>query len=64
VLADNVGGTFNGSHLMHPSVVEGTLLTNARVRADGARLEDITATILHRYGVALEPGMSGHPIFD
>lgn len=64
VLSDNAGGTFNGSHLMHPSVVEGVLLTNARVRSEGARLEDITATILHRYGVPLEPGMTGRPIFE
>ncbi len=64
VLSDNAGGTFNGSHLMHPSVVEGVLLTNARVRSERARLEDITATILHRYGVALEPGMTGRPLFE
>ncbi|MEZ6015362.1 MAG: alkaline phosphatase family protein [Planctomycetota bacterium] len=64
VLSDNLGGTFNGSHLMHPSVVEGVLLTNRRVSAPRPKLEDITATILKRYGVAPEPGMVGHAIFD
>ena len=64
VLSDNLGGTFNGSHLMHPSVVEGVVLTNARVRGERAALEDITATILQRYGLPLEPGMTGRSVIE
>jgi len=64
VLSDNRGGTFNGSHLMHPSVVEGVLLTNARLRSDRAKLEDITATLLTRYGLPLEPGMTGRSVIE
>jgi len=62
VLSDNVGGTFNGSHLMHPSVVNGVLLTNQPVRIEDPRLEDLTTTILDLYGVAPAEGMVGRPI--
>ena len=64
VLSDNVGGTFNGSHLMHPSVVNGVLLTNTPVRIEDPRLEDLTTTILDLYGVAPAEGMVGRPILS
>jgi len=63
-LADNLGGTFNGSHLMHPSVVEGVLLTNGRVANGALTLEDLTATLLRRYGVAPESGMTGRAVVE
>ncbi|MEM6675864.1 MAG: alkaline phosphatase family protein [Planctomycetota bacterium] len=62
VLTDNLGGTFNGSHLMHPSVVNGVLLTNRPVSLRDPRLEDLTVTILHAYGVDPTPEMVGRPI--
>lgn len=62
VLADNLGGTFNGSHLMSPDVVPGLLLTNRTVREGSHRLEDLTVEILRQYGIAPESGMRGTPV--
>ncbi|QDV09393.1 Type I phosphodiesterase / nucleotide pyrophosphatase [Planctomycetes bacterium Poly30] len=62
VLTDNVGGTFNGSHLMHPSVVSGTLLVNRRVTVEDPRLEDLTTSILDAYDVPADPAMTGRPV--
>lgn len=62
VLTDNLGGTFNGSHLMHPSVVSGTLLVNRRVTVDDPRLEDLTTSILDAYDVQPDPAMTGRPV--
>lgn len=59
VLTDNLGGTFNGSHLMHPSVVGGVLLTNRPVLLEDPRLEDLTVTILRAYGVEPDRAMVG-----
>jgi predicted AlkP superfamily phosphohydrolase/phosphomutase len=64
VLSDNLGGTFNGSHLMDPRVVAGTLLTNARVANASPRLEDLTVEILRIYGIQPAPGMKGQPVFE
>ena len=64
VLSDNVGGTFNGSHLMHPSVVHGVLVTNRPVSLQDPALEDLTTTILRAYGVETAPGTVGRPIFS
>lgn len=62
VLSDNLGGTFNGSHLMDPSVVSGILITNGEVELADPRLEDLTAEILKRYDVRPSPGMVGRPV--
>lgn len=64
-LSDNDrGGTFNGSHLMAPDVVAGSLLSNRKV-ADGAhKLEDLTVEILRRYGIQPGKGMKGHPVLE
>lgn len=62
VLVDNLGGTFNGSHLMAPEVVPGLLLSNRAVGEGTHRLEDLTVEILKQYGIAPEPGMSGSPV--
>lgn len=62
VLEDNLGGTFNGSHLMSPDVVPGVLLTNRKVREGAHRLEDLTVEILKQYGIAPEPDMHGAPV--
>ena len=62
VLEDNMGGTFNGSHLMDPRVVSGVLLTNGQVGLEDARLEDLTVELLRQYGVQPSPGMVGRPV--
>jgi predicted AlkP superfamily phosphohydrolase/phosphomutase len=62
VIEDNMGGTFNGSHLMDPRVVSGILLTNGQVGLEDARLEDLTVELLRQYGVAPAPGMVGRPV--
>ncbi len=59
VLTDNLGGTFNGSHLMAPEVVPGTLLANRPVRGGPRGLTDLTAEILIRYGLDLPPDVQG-----
>lgn len=62
VLEDNLGGTFNGSHLMAPEVVPGVLLTNSRVLDGARRLEDLTVEILKQYGIAKPAEMRGAPV--
>lgn len=64
VLSDNLGGTFNGSHLMAPDVVQGILMSNRPVRPGTHGLEDLTVEILARYGVQPGPGMTGHPVLQ
>ncbi len=64
VLADNLGGTFNGSHLMAPEVVRGTLLATRPVRPGEHGLEDLTVEILKSYGIAAQPGMRGAPVLE
>lgn len=64
VLADNLGGTFNGSHLMAPEVVMGTLLSNRKVLPGQHGLEDLTVEILARYGIAPQPEMGGHRVLQ
>ncbi len=62
VLEDNLGGTFNGNHLMSPDVVPGVLLTNGSVLRGEHRLEDLTVEILKQYGIAPADGMRGAPV--
>lgn len=62
VLEDNLGGTFNGSHLMAPEVVPGVLLTNSRVLEGERRLEDLTVEILKQFGIAKPAEMRGAPV--
>jgi len=62
VLEDNMGGTFNGSHLMSPDVVPGVLLSNRKAREGAHRLEDLTVEILKQYGIAPGPDMHGAPV--
>jgi predicted AlkP superfamily phosphohydrolase/phosphomutase len=64
VLSDNLGGTFNGNHLMAPEVVAGILLTNGKVRAGEHALEDLTVEILKQYGIEPGDGQEGHPVLE
>jgi len=62
VLEDNLGGTFNGNHLMAPDVVKGSLLTNGSVLPGDHRLEDLTIEILKQYEITPEVEMHGGPV--
>ncbi len=62
VLEDNLGGTFNGNHLMASEVVQGTLLTNAPVQEGAHSLKDLTVEILKQYGIAPAVDQTGHPV--
>ena len=62
MLTDNTGGTFNGSHLMDPSVVRGTILTNRTLAIDDPRLEDLTVEILRTYGIDPDEAMIGRRV--
>ncbi len=62
VLADNLGGTFQGSHLMAPEVVPGLLLSTRPVREGRHGLEDLTVEILKQYGIQPVAGMRGTPV--
>ena len=64
VYADNMGGTFNGNHLMAPDVVAGTLLSNRPVRPGAHALEDLTVEILRQYGIQPLPGQRAHPVLE
>ena len=64
VLADNLGGTFNGSHLMAPEVVPGVLLATRPVRPGPHDLCDLTVELLARYNVAPGPGMQGKRVLE
>lgn len=64
VLADNLGGTFNGSHLMDPRVVSGVLVTNMEVSLDDPCLEDLTVELLRQYGIDPDPAMDGRPVLQ
>lgn len=64
VLSDNLGGTFNGSHLMDPRVVSGTLLTNGVVKNQSPRLQDLTVELLRQYEIEPDPLMDGRPVFE
>ncbi|MEW6071004.1 MAG: alkaline phosphatase family protein [Planctomycetota bacterium] len=64
VLEDNLGGTFNGSHLMVPDVVHGLLLANRPVRDGFHSLQDLTVEILARFGVERPKEMQGHRVLD
>jgi predicted AlkP superfamily phosphohydrolase/phosphomutase len=58
------GGTFNGSHLMSPDVVRGTLLSNRKIAAGTHGLEDLTVEVLRHYGIPPGPGMQGHAVLE
>lgn len=57
-------GTFNGSHLMAPDVVKGTLLSNRKVRGGAHELEDLTVEVLRQYGLPPGDGMQGHAVLE
>ena len=64
ILTDNLGGTFNGSHLMAPDVVAGILVSNRPVRDGDHKLEDLTVEVLGLYGIQPSPQQTGHRVLD
>ncbi|HTL32487.1 MAG TPA: alkaline phosphatase family protein, partial [Kofleriaceae bacterium] len=65
VLTDNDhAGTFNGSHLMAPDVVHGTLMCNRPIASGEHGLEDITVEVLRQFGIAPADGMHGRPVLE
>jgi len=64
LLDNNMGGTFNGSHLMSPDVVQGILMTNGKVLPGDHQLEDLTVQVLSYYGIEPGSGMDGHPVLE
>ena len=65
VLTDNDRpGTFNGSHLMAPDVVHGTLMSNRAIASGEHGLEDLTVEVLRQFGIAPEGGMHGRPVLE
>jgi predicted AlkP superfamily phosphohydrolase/phosphomutase len=62
-IEDNPHG-FTGNHLMAPEVVPGILLVNRPLRGDGFDLRDVTATLLHQFGVVRPADMTGRSIFE
>ncbi|MHC4377096.1 MAG: alkaline phosphatase family protein [Planctomycetota bacterium] len=64
IVFDNLGGTFNGSHLMCPDVVGGILLSTLPVRAGQHGLEDLTVEVLAHYGVDPIEGMIGSRVLE
>ncbi|MEZ6020176.1 MAG: alkaline phosphatase family protein [Planctomycetota bacterium] len=64
VLRDNLGGTFNGNHLMHPSVVQGTLITNGVPGRGVLGLEDVTAELFRQYDVTPPEAIDGTPFLE
>ncbi|HGY92178.1 MAG TPA: hypothetical protein ENK43_13495 [Planctomycetes bacterium] len=64
VLEDNLGGTFNGSHLMAPQVVSGILISNRPVVAGQHQLQDLTVEILSFFGLEKPAAMKGHPVLE
>ena len=62
ILADNVGGTFNGSHLMAPEVVSGILVSTVPTRPGPHDLTDLTVEVLGFYGIDKIEGMLGERV--
>lgn len=54
---------WSGDHCMDPSVVPGILFTNKKIRAASPSLIDLTATILHTFGIEQPEEMRGKPVF-
>lgn len=62
-LVDN-DSRWSGSHLMDPELVRGTLLVRKKVSlSKDPALEDVTATLYSRFGVAPPVGIDGKPLF-
>lgn len=52
-----------GDHCMAADEVPGVLFSNRKFRVNSPRLVDVTATILHEFGVSPTSGMIGEPVY-
>ena len=64
LIQPNLGGSFNGSHLIDPSLVQGILLSTLPVREGQHGLVDLTVEILARYGIEPIEGMIGERVLE
>lgn len=64
VIDDNLGGTFNGHHLMAPEVVHGIMISNRPVREGFHSLHDVTVEVLGQYGIDKPKAMRGHRVLE
>ncbi len=60
--ADNTG-KWSGDHCIAADLVPGILISNRKVKKEGAALYDLTATILAEFGVDKDEDMIGSPVF-
>ncbi len=49
-------------HCINPADVPGVLFSTRKITADDPRLKDVTVSILHLFGVAPAPGMTGRNV--
>jgi predicted AlkP superfamily phosphohydrolase/phosphomutase len=61
-LVDNTDAWI-GDHCMASDEVPGVLLSNRKINAAAPQLADITATILHEFGLPVASGMIGQSVF-
>jgi predicted AlkP superfamily phosphohydrolase/phosphomutase len=62
VFEDNTD-EWRGDHCIAAHLVPGVFLSNRKARHTDLRLEDVTTTLLHVYGVAPAAGMTGRAVF-
>jgi predicted AlkP superfamily phosphohydrolase/phosphomutase len=62
IFEDNTDA-WRGDHCIAAHLVPGVFLSNRKSRYRDLRLEDLTVTLLHEYGVPAAPGMTGRPVF-
>jgi len=55
---------WSGDHCIAPQFVPGVLLSSRRLSLQSGSLEDLAPTILHAFGVAIPPGMTGQTLVE
>lgn len=55
---------WSGDHMAAAELIPGSLLANRRLLPTSPSLTDVTATILHLFGIKLPPEMRGRPVLD
>jgi len=61
---ENNGQKWSGDHMGAAELIPGTLVANRRLLHPAASLIDVTATILHLFGVKIPPEMRGRPVLN
>jgi predicted AlkP superfamily phosphohydrolase/phosphomutase len=54
---------WRGDHCIAAHLVRGVFLSNRKPQYSDLRLEDLTVTLLHEYGVPIASGMTGRAVF-